>query len=246
MSSHHWILLGFGNVIPSPQWRMKFHQHDFHELIVIMSGILRVKGPDETLWTGQTGDVFIYPAGCRHEEESDQSDPVETIYFGFNGRTGAQLKSVNDRDGRIRALSRWIVDSRQDTYPRSAQINQAFFEAIGEEFIRLEKLPAKKDVFDTIRGLVFKNIDRKITLDELAASVSTSKFHFIRQYRRKTGLSPMADVRRIRMEEARRLIDSTNLPLKAVAPMVGMTDEYQFSAAFKKYSGHAPGYFRKK
>jgi AraC-like DNA-binding protein len=246
MSQISWPLIAFGRILPSPYFRIKSQRHDYNELIVVIRGILYVKEPDGASLAGKAGDLLVYPAGCWHAEESDKDDPVETIFFQFKGPAGEKIRSIKDSDGRIRTLSQWIASSRQDPYPQSEQIVQAFFEAIREEFVRLEHRPAVNAAYAAIRGYVIENIERKISLAELAARVNMSKFHFIHEYKKKTGQSPMADVRRIRIEEAKNLIISTNLPLKAIASMVGMADEQQLSSSMKKYAGYPPGHFRRK
>ena len=245
MNQNKWKLSGFGRIAPSSQWRMKSHRHENPELIVILDGILFIKEPDGTSHKGSLGDIFIYPAGCWHEEESDKHDPVETIFFGFTGTTCTMIKSLDDVDGRIRNLSQWIWNSRQESYPNSPSINQAFFEAIGEEFLRLEHQPSLKTAFSDIRAFVHKNIDRTITLDDLAAHVNMSKFHFVREYKKRTGQSPMAYVRGVRIDEAKNLIRSTNLPLKSIADMVGFANEYQLSSIMRRNAKHPPSYFRR-
>lgn len=240
----NWNLTGFGHISPSPQWQRKSHHHDISELIVILEGILHVKEPDGTIHKGMSGDIFIYPAGCWHEEESDKDNPVETIFFGFAGATCERIKSLHDFNGRIRSLSQWIHSSRQNTDDHSQTINQAFFHAIQEEFMRLENLPLMNAAVSGVRTFVHENIARKITLEDLASTANMSKFHFLREYKKQTGQLPMAYVRSVRIEKAKNLIACTNLPLKAIAVMVGFSNEYQLSSIIKKFTGHTPSYFR--
>ena len=72
-----------------------------------------------------------------------------------------------------------------------------------------------------------------------------SRYHFIRQYKAVSGRTPMEDVRLLRIEAAKRLIITTDMPLSAVAQKVGISDEYHLSKMFKKYVALPPGYFRR-
>jgi transcriptional regulator GlxA family with amidase domain len=54
----------------------------------------------------------------------------------------------------------------------------------------------------------------------------------------------MADLRRVRLEEALRLVQATDLPLKAIARKVGMADEHTLSRAFSRHFGMSPRGFR--
>lgn len=55
----------------------------------------------------------------------------------------------------------------------------------------------------------------------------------------------MEDVRRLRVEEARELIITTNLLLKEIAPLVGLSDEYQLSRLLRRYLGVSTRKLRK-
>ena len=50
----------------------------------------------------------------------------------------------------------------------------------------------------------------------------------------------MDELRRMRLNEARLMILSTTLPLKAIAPAVGIGDEYQLSKLFRRQFGISP------
>jgi transcriptional regulator GlxA family with amidase domain len=45
----------------------------------------------------------------------------------------------------------------------------------------------------------------------------------------------MEDVRMIRLEAARNLLLTTNLPLKAIAPRVGLGSEYHLSRLLRRH-----------
>ncbi len=72
-----------------------------------------------------------------------------------------------------------------------------------------------------------------------------SKFAFIRRYRRATGRTPMQDLRRIRLNQARTLILATGLPLKAIAAEVGLGDAFQMSRLFRRHFQTAPSHLRR-
>jgi AraC family transcriptional regulator len=71
----------------------------------------------------------------------------------------------------------------------------------------------------------------------LAHVAGLSKFHFIRAYTAQAGLTPMADVRAIRLDAARHLILTTDLPLKVIAPQVGLASEFHLSRLFTAHFG---------
>jgi transcriptional regulator GlxA family with amidase domain len=50
-----------------------------------------------------------------------------------------------------------------------------------------------------------------------------SRYYFVRRYRQRFGQSPIADLRRMRVELARELIESTDLPFYTIAERSGFS-----------------------
>jgi AraC family transcriptional regulator of arabinose operon len=81
-------------------------------------------------------------------------------------------------------------------------------------------------------------------VNDLARDAGMSKFHFIRRYRQMTGVTPMADVRSMRVQHARQLIIGTSLPLKEIAELAGQSDVYSLSRAFRQCLDITPSSLR--
>ncbi len=81
------------------------------------------------------------------------------------------------------------------------------------------------------------------SLEQLAAAVNLSPFHFARVFRRATGLPPHAWLKQRRLEQARALLKSGCLPL-AVAMQLGFADQSHLTRQFKQAYGVGPGEYR--
>ncbi|WPC03838.1 AraC family transcriptional regulator [Pseudomonas benzenivorans] len=82
------------------------------------------------------------------------------------------------------------------------------------------------------------------SLEQLAAAVSLSPFHFARVFRRATGLPPHAWLRQRRLQQARAQLQRGSTPL-AVAMQLGFADQSHLSRQFKQAYGVTPGEYRK-
>ena len=104
-----------------------------------------------------------------------------------------------------------------------------------------EPLPDADDgLVEAVRARIATRMAEPFYLADLARIVHLSPFHFARRFRRSAGCSPMAFVRRLRIERTRVLLLTTAMPLRAIAPLVGFRDEFQLSRVFRQVAGHAP------
>jgi len=81
------------------------------------------------------------------------------------------------------------------------------------------------------------------SLEELAAAVNLSPFHFARVFQRATGMAPHTWLMQQRIAHARTLLQQGCLPLH-VATQLGFADQSHLSRQFKKVYGVGPGAYR--
>lgn len=84
-----------------------------------------------------------------------------------------------------------------------------------------------------------------LTLAELADEVHLSVYHFIRVFREATGETPHRYLTRLRIEQARRLLDGTGLTIGQIAERCGFSSPGSLSTAFLAHVGVRPSAYRK-
>lgn len=240
------ILLHAGRVRENAGWHRPAKAHEFHELVIVTRGSLLVEAGDGRVRAG-TGDMLFYHAGLVHEEFADGPEGVEMLFLGFAwDPVPPDLPLVvPDAAGRARLLLEWLLEERSAAAPEETSPSGSFFRSVLAVFLDACR-PGEDRLVSEVRRYVGAHMDETLSLDDLARAVNLSKYYFLRRYKRLTGRTPMDDVRRMRVEYARRLILTTDLPLKAVAPIVGLGDEYAFSKLFRKILGVTPGSLRRR
>lgn len=96
-----------------------------------------------------------------------------------------------------------------------------------------------------ITAYIEDNLDRRISLAELAAIADVSRFHFARLFRSSTGFSPIAYVERSRLRRAQDLLKLGQLPIAELALTVGFSDQSEFTRRFHRHFGTTPAIFAK-
>lgn len=109
-------------------------------------------------------------------------------------------------------------------------------------------LDAKKQHSDlTIKNIQYW-IDQHFTtpfvLDEIAREYGLSVRTLIRRFKQATGETPIAYAQAVRMEQARKLLETRSLSIAHIAHQVGYEDISSFSRLFKQMTGLTPGHYR--
>ncbi|MDP9792745.1 AraC family transcriptional regulator [Catenuloplanes nepalensis] len=84
-----------------------------------------------------------------------------------------------------------------------------------------------------------------VSLDELAALVNLSKYHFLRTFARTTGLTPHRYLSRLRLDAAAELLRGGTLPVQRVALICGYASPSRFATAFQRAYGCTPTAYRR-
>ncbi|HEY3378943.1 MAG TPA: AraC family transcriptional regulator [Armatimonadota bacterium] len=99
--------------------------------------------------------------------------------------------------------------------------------------------------FDTAKQLIEHRFRERVTLEELAESIGVSSGYFSRAFKRAFGVSPIRYQQGLRVNAAKILLATTDLPCKEIAMRLGYTDEFYFSRTFKQLSGMTPRAYRR-
>lgn len=238
------IIVSIGHVRPDPSWRMRAHHHHFHEVIAPVRGVIHVRVNGHVHHAGP-GRLLLYAAGVDHEEWSDPKTPLESYFVAFSapGLEAQDLVTAEDPDGRIRQILRWMYHDHHHARPGVQTFPQHALRIIMDWF-RTGGPPPEDKWVEPLRDHIRQHLAEPLSLDDLARVAGCSRFHLVREYRRLTGRTPMADVRRLRADYAREKILSTNMPLKTIAPAAGFANEYTLSRTFQQLYGHPPGQLR--
>jgi AraC family transcriptional regulator len=211
--------------------------------------------PARYRWNGYSDSlhVFLKPELIEHiAEESFDLDPARVSAVPpLDGLHHPQLRSVmlavNDElvagaDGDHLAaeslanllavhLIRHLSPPRATSQPAAARRADA---------------PLPPAALRAVIGLIEEHLRAGLTLEQMASTACLSTYHFARQFKAATGVSPHQYVIARRVECAKQLLQQRrgDLSLAEVATRAGFSDQSHFTNRFRRLVGITPSQFR--
>ncbi|MFD0712235.1 response regulator [Paenibacillus sp. GCM10027626] len=92
---------------------------------------------------------------------------------------------------------------------------------------------------------MLEHYQENIKVTDLARLVAINVDYLSTVFGKKTGLTPIAYLRNIRIEQAKRLLLHSKLSVETIASQTGFTDDAYFIKVFKRLVGQTPSSFRR-
>src|SRR4029077_19907423 len=104
-----------------------------------------------------------------------------------------------------------------------------------------EDEPVKK-----AQEFIEKNFQDKITIDQLASMLSIGRRNLERRFKRATSNTVVEYIQRVKMEAAKKGLETYRKNINEVMYEVGYSDNKAFRTTFKKITGLSPVQYRNK
>lgn len=112
--------------------------------------------------------------------------------------------------------------------------------------VPLSRPAATRRDIDELRAWIADHLDEDLSARVLAARMRLSERHFARVFAQETGTSPAAYVEAARIEEARRLLESTDRTLGGIAASAGLGSAETLHRAFRRRLATTPAAYRRR
>lgn len=89
-----------------------------------------------------------------------------------------------------------------------------------------------------------QNLEKKTSLDDIAAAVGLSTSRLAHLFRAESGQTPQRYLEALRMQRAAEMLERTSFSVKQIAAAVGFESPFYFSLRFKSWSTLSPTAFR--
>lgn len=213
-------------------------------------GVIEVE--DQKFLLGKS-DAFCIPRNVRHRYYADEQDPWSILWVHFKGDNTRyfpleerRVVHINSRhsDNRMMVLFKLLfrVLERNYTIGNFIYISQVLSLILSEVYFREkvdESTTQDRHVTMVIRYM-YQHLKENLTLEEISEEVQLSKSYLNAVFKAQTGRSPVEFFIHLKMQEACKLLKSTDLYIYEVSAELGYTDQYYFSRIFKKVVGVSP------
>ncbi|MFJ4733354.1 GlxA family transcriptional regulator [Streptomyces sp. NPDC088770] len=99
--------------------------------------------------------------------------------------------------------------------------------------------------FEPLLAWLQDNLDRNLTVADMAAHAGVSTRTLMRRFREQTGTSPLQWLHRARVRQAQHLLETTRHPVERIAGQVGFGSPTAFRDRFKRTTGVSPQAYRR-
>ena len=189
------------------------------------------------------GEAFIIRPGEVTYYEADEGDPWEYAWIGFVGERGESFASapsvvrLPSRLGeRVKALS---LDEVGSPEPYIAVLYDVIY-SISDE----ESDAGARDRLQNIRRYIKYNYMKSLSVSELARAFGFERSYLFRIFKERYGIGPKEYIIDVRMKNAAYLL-SEGYSVSQASEMVGYSDPFNFSKAFKAHYGISPSRYGK-
>jgi len=238
---------------------MPAHAHAQYQLSLYAGGPRRFDVAGHA-FTGDTRTSVIIQSGEPHGSVAveDEATALRTFYIDEKMMQEAAV-SIWQRAGTVAFREPRLTDPSTIAMLHAAHRSlegggldgEVAFCAALEQLVRRHAAPtsaarglARNDRrMDQVRDLLVERVAENVRLDDLVAVADVSRFHLIRLFRQRYGVTPFAYQRNLRVQRARDALRYGE-SLAAAAAELGFADQSHLGRAFRAVMGATPGQYR--
>lgn len=239
-----------------------FYYDDFYKLnrdsynsfliMYIVKGRAKIHNENGTFELNSGDTVFM---NCHNPHGYESLGDLETIWLHFDGINTKDIfmELETQYDGVVIIKnSFYILDRINKIYMAynsgkkiSEGVQSSYIGRILAEFFNVtEDNNNKSLLIKEIVNYIDEHYKEDLTVKYLANKASLSEFHFSRIFKKETGYTIHEYIIKTRINNAKSMLQLTNLSLKEITFLCGFSSESSFSTTFKKNTGVTPGVFR--
>ena len=227
------------------------------------SGWYEVNGTRHIVKANQ---FFVLPAGLPHSYGADQQDPWTIYWVHFTGEHSRYYAAGDTLPRDVKPNINSRISDRNHIFE---EIFQTLYEGYSLENLRYVSsllhyylasmrylhqfhralttdTPDEKNVVNAAIHFMKENLEKKLSIDEVAKYTGYSASHLSNLFQQQTHHSPLNYFNRLKVQQACLMLQETDMKVNQICYKVGIEDSCYFSRLFAKVTGMSPTEYRKK
>ncbi|MFX3636159.1 MAG: AraC family ligand binding domain-containing protein [Candidatus Pristimantibacillus sp.] len=248
-----------------PAHRLGPKVYDFYLMHTVLDGqgTFSCSGTEYQLRAGHT---FLIEPEQLVSYESNGSDPWRYRWVAFNGSQAAELvravglsasQPIADTSdsSRIDSLYTRIFSTFRKGDPSAhlqaagylhlllAELNTALYQASGGSL--QTTADESERLLQQIIHYLSTQYAHPVSIEQMAESLGYNRAYLSRFFKRRTGLSPVTFLLKLRIDKARQMIrEREELTIEQISASVGLQDSLYFSKQFRRFYEQSPTAYR--
>lgn len=214
----------------------------------------------------KTNQYFILPAGVPHTYAADEMNPWTIYWIHFRGSlaryyaadcthpldvTPGMASRINARINLFEEIFNTLKSSFAIENIRYAMATLHHYLAslrYIQQYRNADRQTEQNnsDIIGIVIHFLNENIERHLTLKEIAEFSGLSPSRLSAVFKDRTGHSPLNYFNFMKMRKACELLDNTKMKLNQISLKLGIDDQYYFSRLFSKIMGTSPKAYRER
>ncbi|MFC3801523.1 AraC family transcriptional regulator [Cohnella sp. GCM10012308] len=240
-------------------WRDIDYVPEYSKLYYILDGEGWLKIGDKEYYPNP-GQLFLMPQGVRQSYAVISEHSFTKMWCHFTAKTGGislfdliqTPYFIDVKDALLIAdlftELHYSASSPEPLAPLTVQscllrLLSYFLRHASSDHLVLSKPDRSMRLHDVL-AYIENHYAAPIAVNDLARIAHLHPNYFIRLFRKSFGASPMQYINNKRIEEAKKLLLSTDLTLKEISQKTGMTEPYYLSRVFKEHTGFSPSAYK--
>lgn len=208
----------------------------------------------EREWEVHPGDVCYLRAGAPHYYAADPQDPWKIYWLHYTDATDQYAQRVAARNHASPVMRVGLRSQLAQLFDQLLEALTAAWDGLSlsrcdalTQLILCEIMesgpsePQLEQVVDYMK----RHLRDEAPLDQLAARSGLSKYHFVREFKRRYGMPPKQYMNRLRILAACELLCGGHMPVGQISEQLGYATPYYFSERFKQFTGMSPSAYRR-
>ncbi|MCK9479078.1 MAG: AraC family transcriptional regulator [Firmicutes bacterium] len=232
-------------------WKISTRKISDQELVLITSGVGKVKINDKTISVKQN-DLIYFKPGINHSlwVESEPYMAFYAVHFSFSETNRflplpylSALKNTIKLQKLFEGLKTCYLNPKfLHEWNMSISLQNLIYEILNE--MHNQSSPANVKRVQKLLHIIHNNPLEKYTLEGLCKISKLKKSQLVKVFKEITGVTPIKYINNYRLESSKVLLISTDMKIKEVALSSGFSDELYYSRQFKKHFGTSPSQFK--